>query len=113
MPPPVAATSPVVVIGAGPAGLGGAGALHARGRNALVLERDDTIASSWRHHYDRLHLHTPRWLSGLPGLAIPDSEGRWVSRAGVVRYLDSYAEFHHLTVRTGVKVTRIDREHGA
>ncbi|MGW3289806.1 flavin-containing monooxygenase [Streptomyces sp. NPDC001002] len=104
--------TPIVVIGAGPAGLAAAGALHARGLDALVLECDDTIASSWRHHYDRLHLHTPRWLSGLPGFAIPESEGRWVSRDGVVRYLDAYAEFHRLTVRTGVKVTRIDREHG-
>ena len=113
MPPSLTSvTSPIVVIGAGPAGLAVAGALRMRGLDALVLERDDTIASSWCHHYDRLHLHTPRWLSGLPGFAIPRTEGRWVSRDGVVRYLDSYAEFHRLRVRTGVKVTRIDREDG-
>src|SRR3954454_10168735 len=56
----------VVVIGAGPAGLATAGALRHYGIGAVVLERD-AIGASWRGHYDRLHLHTVRWLSHLPG----------------------------------------------
>src|SRR5882757_9164561 len=84
----------VVVIGAGPAGLATAGALAQAGIRALVMDRADQLGSSWRTHYDRLHLHTVRWLSGLPGLRIPKSEGRWVSRDGVVRYLDRYAAHH-------------------
>ena len=42
-------------------------------------------------YYDRLHLHTPRELSGLPGLPIPKEMGRWVARDDVVRYLELYA----------------------
>jgi putative flavoprotein involved in K+ transport len=100
---------PVIVIGAGPAGLAAAASLRHRGVHAVVVERDDDIATSWRRHYERLHLHTPRWLSNLPGMRIPASEGRWVSRDGVVRYLEAYAAHHHLEVRTGVEVSRVDR----
>jgi putative flavoprotein involved in K+ transport len=100
----------VVVIGAGPAGLATAGALRRRGVDALVVERAAHVGASWRGHYDRLHLHTVRWLSGLPGLRIPKSEGRWVSRDGVVRYLDRYVAHHGLEVRTGVSISRIERD---
>jgi len=74
-----------VVIGAGPAGLAAAATLQGEGVEAVVLERD-SVGSSWRKHYDRLHLHTVRRLSDLPGLRIDRREGRWVSRDGVVRY---------------------------
>jgi putative flavoprotein involved in K+ transport len=84
-------------------------ALKARGLHGVVLERADTIGSSWRGHYDRLHLHTPRELSGLPGLPIPKEMGRWVSRDDVVRYLELYAAHHRLDVRLGTEVSRVDR----
>lgn len=54
------------------------------------LRRADEIGASWQGHYDRLHLHTVRWLSSLPGLRLPRREGRWVPRDGVVRYLKAY-----------------------
>ena len=57
---------PVVVVGAGPAGLAVAGALRARGVETRILEADKAVGSSWRRHYDRLHLHTDRGHSGLP-----------------------------------------------
>lgn len=97
------------VIGGGPGGLAVAYALRAQGVRAVVLERGDKVGSSWRRHYDRLHLHTTRRLSSLPGLAMPRSFGRWVSRDDVVRYLDKYAEHHELEVVTGVEVSRVER----
>ncbi|MFG2978732.1 flavin-containing monooxygenase [Streptomyces sp. NPDC048331] len=100
---------PVYVIGAGPGGLAAAAALRARGVRAVVVEKSDGVGASWRRHYDRLHLHTTRRLSALPGLAIPRRFGRWVSRDDVVRYLEKYAEFHELELVTGVEVTRIER----
>lgn len=99
---------PVYVIGAGPGGLAAAAALRARGVRTVVVERSDAVGSSWRGHYDRLHLHTTRRLSSLPGLAMPRRFGRWVSRDDVVRYLEKYAEFHELELVTGVEVTRIE-----
>ena len=98
-----------IVIGAGPAGLAAAACLPREGVEALVVERD-SVGSSWRRHYDRLHLHTVRWLSGLPGLPIDRREGRWVSRDGVVRYLERYARYHRLNIRTGVEVRRLLRD---
>ncbi|WP_345646351.1 flavin-containing monooxygenase [Streptomyces siamensis] len=99
---------PVYVIGGGPGGLAAAYALRAQGVRAVVLEKSDKVGASWRRHYDRLHLHTTRRLSALPGLPMPRSFGRWVSRDDVVRYLEKYAEHHQLEIVTGVEVSRIE-----
>jgi cation diffusion facilitator CzcD-associated flavoprotein CzcO len=80
-----------IVIGAGPAGLATAAALQAWGLNATILEKSDAVGAVWRGHYDRLHLHTDRTRSGLPGLPIPKAYGRYPSRAHVVEYLEAYA----------------------
>src|SRR5207248_336992 len=100
----------VVVIGAGPAGLAAAGALRHYGVPSVVLERADHVAASWRKHYDRLHLHTIRWLSHLPGYKLPRRYGDWVSRDDLVSYLEDYVDAHNLDVRLGVEVERLDRE---
>ncbi|MFJ9011757.1 flavin-containing monooxygenase [Streptomyces canus] len=100
---------PVYVVGGGPAGLSVAYALRARGIRAVVLEKSEHVGASWRRHYDRLHLHTTRRLSALPGLPMPRRFGRWVARDDVVRYLEKYAEFHELETVTGVEVSRVER----
>ncbi|MFD7530333.1 flavin-containing monooxygenase [Streptomyces sp. NPDC059849] len=100
---------PVYVVGGGPGGLAAAASLRELGVRAVVLEKSGNVGASWRGHYDRLHLHTTRRRSALPGLAMPRRFGRWVSRDDVVRYLDKYAEHHELEVVTGVEVSRIDR----
>lgn len=99
---------PVYVIGAGPGGLAVAAALRARGIRVVVVEKSESVGASWRRHYDRLHLHTTRRLSSLPGLAMPRRFGRWVARENVVRYLEKYAEFHELEIATGIEVTHIE-----
>jgi putative flavoprotein involved in K+ transport len=98
-----------VVIGGGPAGLATAAVLKRRGIQATVLERSDDVGASWRKHYDRLHLHTVRWLSNLPGYRFSTTHGRWVSRDGVIAYLERYARHHDLDVRTGVEVRGLER----
>jgi putative flavoprotein involved in K+ transport len=98
-----------VVVGAGPAGLAAAAMLGRHGTPAIVLERGDGPATSWRGHYESLRLHTVRSLSGLPGAPLPRSLGRWVARDGFVAYLEDYAASHRLAIRTGTDVRRIDR----
>src|SRR5688572_33428836 len=60
----------VVIIGPGPAGLAAAATLRARGIDATIIERG-RVGEPWRARYDRLHLHTIRSLSHLPGYRIP------------------------------------------
>jgi putative flavoprotein involved in K+ transport len=97
----------VYVIGGGPAGLAGAAELRRRGMHPVILERGERVGTSWRAGYDRLHLHTVRGLSGLPGLAIPRAAGRWPSRDAVIDYLERYRAGHELEVRGSTEVERI------
>jgi len=103
----------VVVIGAGPGGLAAAAELQRRGLTVLVVDKAGAVGSAWRRHYERLHLHTARETSHLPGYRIPRRYGRWVARRDVVRYLEDYATHHRLEVRLGVEVTRLDPSDGS
>ena len=60
-----------IIVGAGPAGLACAVTMRAAGLDVTVLEKADSVGAVWRRHYDRLHLHTDRNRSGLPGMAMP------------------------------------------
>jgi len=99
----------IVVVGAGPAGLACAAVLQQYGEHVVVLERGD-VGAAWTTRYDRLQLHTVRWLSCLPGYRIPRSFGKWPSRDRVIEYLQRYADRSALAVRTGIEVRRIDRD---
>lgn len=104
----MSAVPPVVIVGAGPAGLAVAAELRRAGVESVVLERGPGVATSWRSRHEGLRLNTIRWQSGLPGLRIPRSAGRWVSRDDYVSYLERYAAAHRLDVRPGVHVRRLD-----
>ena len=99
----------VLIIGAGPAGLAVAGSLVQRGRTPLVVEQAEQVASSWRGHYERLHLHTVKQLSALPGVPFPDHCPRYVSRQALVDYLADYAQRHRIAPRLGERVLAITR----
>lgn len=99
----------VVVVGAGSAGLATAVLLQAHGLRPLVLEAGPEPGAAWRGRYDRLRLHTPRLLSGLPGLRIPRKHGRWVRRDDLIEYLRDYAAVHDVDLRTNCRVERIER----
>ena len=101
----------VVIVGAGPAGLSAAATLRAHGIDATIIERG-RVGEPWRARYDRLHLHTIRSLSHLPGYRIPRDFGRWVARDQFVQYLEQYAAHHRFEPRFGVEATRIDRDNG-
>jgi len=105
------ATAPdVLIVGAGPAGLAAAAALGRRGISALVLERAESVAASWRLRYDRLRLNTSRWGSTLPHAPYPKAAGLFPSRDQVVTYLEDYAAHNSIEIRCCTVVERVDRD---
>ncbi len=99
-----------IVIGAGPAGLAAAASLQMQELRAVILDETDKVGSAWRRHYDRLHLHTDRSHSGLPGLAMPSAYGRYPSRAQFVEYLELYAARFNLKPVFNAAVGAVRRE---
>jgi len=100
----------VLVVGAGPAGLAVAACLRRRGVDVLVVDRGSAVGDSWRARYDRLHLHTPRVQSALPGLRVPRRFGRWVAKDDVAAYLRQYADHHAIAPRFGTEVRHLERD---
>ena len=100
----------VLVIGAGPAGLAVAACLLRRGIDTLVVDRGESVGETWRSRYDRLHLHTPRVQSSLPGLRIPARFGRWVAKDDVAEYLSVYARRQRIAPRFTTEVRRLDHD---
>jgi indole-3-pyruvate monooxygenase len=99
----------ILVIGAGPAGVAASACLRHQGLQHVVLEREQTIGSAWRRHYDRLHLHTTKTYSGLPMTPWPKAAPRYPSREQVVHYLQAYALEHQVAPRLGVAVQAVTR----
>jgi cation diffusion facilitator CzcD-associated flavoprotein CzcO len=100
----------VLIVGAGPAGLAAAAELGRRGISPLVLERGESVATSWRGRYDRLRLNTSRWTSNLPHAGYPKAAGLFPSRDHVVGYLEDYAARNSIEVCPGTLVERADRD---
>ena len=99
-----------IIVGAGPAGLACAATMRGAGLNVAVFEKGGNVGSVWRRHYDRLHLHTDRKNSSLPGMAMPKSYPLYPSRAQVVAYLEAYAARFDIKPAFGNEVVRLRRD---
>ncbi|HTJ80615.1 MAG TPA: NAD(P)/FAD-dependent oxidoreductase [Polyangiaceae bacterium] len=104
--------SSALVLGAGPSGLAVAACLKREGVSFTQIDRASIVGSRWHEHYDRLHLHTMRELSSLPGYAMPSDWPRYVPRAKFAEYLGRYAAHHGLAPRLGVTAHRATRAGG-
>jgi indole-3-pyruvate monooxygenase len=102
-----------VIIGASAAGLATAACLKKLGMDYVLLEQAEHVGARWRNHYDRLHLHTNRALSGLPHFPMPSSYPKFPSRDQFVKYLEDYAKQLEITPRFGQKVASIELKDGA
>lgn len=100
----------IVVIGAGPAGLACAASARAAGLTAIVLEREATVGAAWRRHYDRLHLHTDKAHSSLPGLPMPRDYPKYPSRTQFIAYLEEYASQFGIDPVLGFEVSSVRRD---
>lgn len=109
-PPTQPGRRPVAIIGAGPAGLACGASLTKRGIHSVIFDAADDVGQSWRHHYQRLRLHTMRGLSGLPGLPIPRAWGPWVAAHDFSTYLERYARHHGLDIAPQTRVVGLHRD---
>lgn len=103
-------TLPVVVIGAGQAGLAVSYLLARAGVPHTVLERG-AIGESWRsQRWDSFCLNTPNWANSLPGLEFnADAPDAFEHRDVLVSYLERYADTFDLPVRQHTPVTRLEK----
>ena len=99
--------SKTLIIGAGPAGLAVAARLANAGLNFEIVEQNDTIASSWQNHYDRLHLHTVKSQSNLPLVEFPSHYPQYVSRQLLVDYYEKYAKHFKIKPHFNTKVVNV------
>jgi indole-3-pyruvate monooxygenase len=105
-------TAPIVIIGAGAAGLATARELARRRIPFRLLERGATPGQTWHDLYDSLVLHTGRHLSGLPGMRMPRGTPLFPRRLDYHGYLCAYAERHGLHVETNTAVCDVARADG-
>jgi len=102
-------TTPVLIIGAGPAGLAVAGRLRKLDIPFEIVERTDKIAWSWHNHYDRLSLHTVKQLSALPHLPFPENYPLYVPRLDLVKYYENYATHFNIKPHFNTAVHNITK----
>lgn len=112
MTPRFPAVYPVIVLGAGPAGLSVAYELVRRGVDPLVLEKGSTPGHSFAA-FPRNIFFGP-WLNNLlPGSGI---DWAWLlkrsTQPAYTKYLQDYAHQNRLPVRCGVAVEKVTREEG-
>lgn len=100
---------PVVVIGAGQAGLATGYHLKRRGIEFVILDADARIGDTWRRRWDSLRLFSPARYSSLPGLRFPAPASAFPTKDQMADYLERYAAHFALPVRTGTSATRLSR----
>jgi indole-3-pyruvate monooxygenase len=105
-------TTNTLIIGASVAGLASAGSLKKAGVDFVIIEKHKAVATPWRNHYDRLHLHTNKKLSTLPfkkyGADIP----LYPTRQQVVDYMESYQKEFDIQPIFETEATTVERVDG-
>src|SRR5689334_12342153 len=94
---------PVIVIGAGQAGLSVGYHLSRKGVPFLILDAGARIGDSWRTRWDSLRLFTPARFDGLDGMPFPAPAGSFPSKDQMADYLAHYARRFGLPVRSGLR----------
>jgi putative flavoprotein involved in K+ transport len=100
---------PVVIVGAGQAGLSMSWYLKRAGIAHLVLERYEP-GYTWKHErWDSFCLVTPNWQCQLPGYPYAgDDPHGFMLRDEIVAYLEGFRRSFDPPVRSGVTVTQLD-----
>ena len=79
----------VLVVGAGQAGLALGYHLQRRGRQVLLVDRNERIGDSWRARWDSLKLYSPASRDGLPGMPFPAGRTAYPTKDEMADYLEA------------------------
>lgn len=103
-------TTHTLVIGGGQAGVATSAHLQKQGLPHLVLERD-RIAERWRSwRWDSLVANGPAWHDRFPDAEFDDLDPEaFAGKDAVADYFVRFAGDRNLPVRTGVEVTRLEK----
>ena len=101
-----------VVIGAGQAGLSAGHYLAKRGLPFVILDADERVGDHWRDRWDSLRLYSPARYDSLPGRRFPAPSSHWPTGREMGDYLEAYARWFELPVRSGTRVERVEPADG-
>src|SRR6476620_3659546 len=99
----------ILIIGASVSGLASAACLQKQGLDHIIVEKTSSVATPWRNHYHRLHLHTNKRISNLPFRKFGNAVHRYPSRQQVVDYLDDYQTAFSINPVFNTEAKRIKR----
>ncbi len=99
-----------LIIGASISGLASAVSLQKQNIEYIIIEKQNQVATPWRNHYDRLHLHTNKRCSNLPYKKFERIIPRYPNRQQVVDYLDDYQKEFNINPVFNTEAISIKKE---
>lgn len=100
---------PVVIIGAGPAGLAAAECLQKRNISNVVLEAGPKLAAALRRVDPEMRLLSPTTLSLLPDMKRRVSKPNYLPFNDLVKELELYTKQHQIEVVSDTTVIAVER----
>lgn len=111
--PPPPRFEPLVIVGAGFAGLCAASAARERDLDALVVDAGSQVGGAWNHMPPSMRCLSPRVRDRLPDGSYPEGRVERASAAHVLDAIHGYAERARFRVELGVRVMGAEREGSA
>jgi len=102
----------VLIVGAGQSGLALGYHLQRRGRQVVLVDRNERIGDSWRARWDSLKLYSPASRDGLPGMPFPAGRTAYPSKDEMADYLEAFAARFELPVRLGTEIVALTQADG-
>src|SRR6266496_1592178 len=101
-----------LIIGASISGLACAASLQKQNIEYIIIEKQNQVATPWRNHYDRLHLHTSKRFSNLPYKKFGRTIPRYPSRQQVIDYLGDYQTEFNINPVFNTEAISVKKEGG-
>ena len=101
--------APVIIIGAGPAGLAAAETLAKRKIDYVVLEKGPSVAAALRRVDPEMRLLSPKGLSLMPDMRVASGAPVYLPFETLVHELERYQQQHRLKVNLNCTVLSVRR----